>query len=269
MTRTRYETRHGPTGTIAVHVRVDGPDGKRLWWEVGGRFGLGGLALRDLEPWATERVARLDPSEPVIVTEGERAAAALWAVGLPAVGTFGAEVVPSTVALARVAAGRRFLAWPDADEAGRRHMVAVADTLYQAGARAVYLLDYRPTAVPPWPKGHDAADFVASFRGSPEVARTAVVMLAGEWMERLARPVGGTDRRASPDRHPDRNDGSVTAALAARYGLAARPGRSVRCPVHDDRHASLSILRDDRRAICHAPTCAWASPGVTARDIAA
>jgi hypothetical protein len=35
----------------------------------------------------------------------------------------------------------------------------------------------------------------------------------------------------------------------------AAPGRSVRCPAHDDKVASLSILRDDRRVICKSPSC--------------
>lgn len=48
----------------------------------------------------------------------------------------------------------------------------------------------------------------------------------------------------------------VSVVLDRSYGLAnARPGRSVRCPCHDDAHASLSIAADDRRAWCHAPAC--------------
>jgi hypothetical protein len=35
----------------------------------------------------------------------------------------------------------------------------------------------------------------------------------------------------------------------------ARPGKAVRCPAHDDRNPSLSILPDDKRAICKTPGC--------------
>ena len=35
----------------------------------------------------------------------------------------------------------------------------------------------------------------------------------------------------------------------------ARPGKAVRCPAHDDRNPSLSILRDDKRVICKTPGC--------------
>lgn len=37
--------------------------------------------------------------------------------------------------------------------------------------------------------------------------------------------------------------------------MNAQPGRAVRCPAHDDKNPSLSILRDDRRVICKAPSC--------------
>jgi len=35
----------------------------------------------------------------------------------------------------------------------------------------------------------------------------------------------------------------------------AEPGRSLRCPAHDDVHPSLSIFPDDRRVLCWAPDC--------------
>ena len=35
----------------------------------------------------------------------------------------------------------------------------------------------------------------------------------------------------------------------------AAPGKLIHCPAHDDQRPSLSILRDDERAICRAPSC--------------
>lgn len=55
-----------------------------------------------------------------------------------------------------------------------------------------------------------------------------------------------------------REDGpveSVTALLFELFGLHSAPGRSVRCPFHDDRAPSLSISRDDERAWCKSPAC--------------
>jgi hypothetical protein len=51
-------------------------------------------------------------------------------------------------------------------------------------------------------------------------------------------------------------DDSVSAVLIELFGvLNAEPGRSVRCPLHDDHRPSMNIARDDRRAWCHAPAC--------------
>lgn len=44
-------------------------------------------------------------------------------------------------------------------------------------------------------------------------------------------------------------------ALLALMGVDATPGRGVRCPFHDDQHASLNVAPDDERIWCHAPTC--------------
>lgn len=52
------------------------------------------------------------------------------------------------------------------------------------------------------------------------------------------------------------DDESASAILRELWGvLNAQPGRVVRCKAHDDRHASLSILKDDKRAICRSPGC--------------
>ena len=52
-----------------------------------------------------------------------------------------------------------------------------------------------------------------------------------------------------------REPGSVTAALAAGWGVLTTPGRSVRCPLHDDTNPSLKVAPDDQRAWCWSPSC--------------
>lgn len=47
----------------------------------------------------------------------------------------------------------------------------------------------------------------------------------------------------------------VTSLLHAMGQTKAQPGRSVRCPFHEDRHASLSVSTDDQRVWCKAPAC--------------
>jgi len=54
-----------------------------------------------------------------------------------------------------------------------------------------------------------------------------------------------------PEDPPD----SVSLVLGHFWGTQAVPGRTIRCPLHDDRSASLSVLADDQRAICKSPSC--------------
>ncbi len=52
------------------------------------------------------------------------------------------------------------------------------------------------------------------------------------------------------------DDGSASDLLRELWGCQnAAPGRTVRCPAHDDKKSSLNILRDDKRAICMASGC--------------
>ena len=49
---------------------------------------------------------------------------------------------------------------------------------------------------------------------------------------------------------------SASGLLMSLWGVQrAAPGRSTRCPAHDDKIASLSVLPDDERVVCHAPGC--------------
>ncbi len=54
----------------------------------------------------------------------------------------------------------------------------------------------------------------------------------------------------------------ISAVLIRDWGVErAAPGRTVRCPAHDDRSPSLSIARDDLRAWCHSPGCPFEAGG--------
>lgn len=270
----RYEVRGADGRLVAVHVRRDDGRGHKHgpWWEgPDGTRGLpSGLRLVDLPLFGTEKLAVWPMALSIVLTEGERAALALRSVRVPALGTVtGAGACPTPAALA-ACRGRRFVLWPDHDEAGEFHMDAIGAALWLAGAQAVYELRYRPTvAACRWLAGYDAADFVAGFRKqTARLARATVAALLEDWAVPVARPVRAA--KSTSSRTPcarSREDGSVVAALADRFGLRAVAGQTARCPAHPDRRASLSVLRDDRRAICHAPLCAWARPGVTARDI--
>jgi 5S rRNA maturation endonuclease (ribonuclease M5)/energy-coupling factor transporter ATP-binding protein EcfA2 len=150
---TRYEIRD-PDGTlVAVHVRIDTPDGKKMWWERDGRKGLGGLRPANLPLYG---VHRLGDAREVIVVEGEKAADALLALGLPALGTVcGASATPSEDAL-RPLVDRVVFLWPDGDEPGRRHMQRIAERLHALGCADVRMIEWREV-----PEKGDAADYVA------------------------------------------------------------------------------------------------------------
>jgi hypothetical protein len=65
-------------------------------------------------------------------------------------------------------------------------------------------------------------------------------------------PRGLGEYRRSISRTP----GSPASALLQSIGATnAQPGRSVRCPFHEDSHASMSIADDDERVWCKAPEC--------------
>ena len=61
----------------------------------------------------------------------------------------------------------------------------------------------------------------------------------------------------TPDwmRRPREKGGDVLALLAGLGLPNVVPGRTVRCPLHEDRNASMTISRDGERVWCHNPEC--------------
>jgi hypothetical protein len=256
----RFPIRDTKGQVVAYHCREDGPGGKRMWWELpDGTLGLGGLRTEELPLYGAHAAHRWDLDQPVIVVEGEKVAHAVALAGWQVVGTVtGAAGWPSRESLMPLL-GTTALLWPDADEAGRQHMLRVAAILGDEGEGI--------TAYTRWidwagaPPGGDAADALAA---GVDVA--ALVAAAGPVIG--DPPDDPPPRRGTPAVRPARRDVgaespierfnaavTVSDVLGRLYGLQARPGRTVRCPVHDDRHASLSVMRDDRRVYCFSPGC--------------
>ena len=81
-----------------------------------------------------------------------------------------------------------------------------------------------------------------------------------DWASLWSPTIGPNDipkeyRRPRPP-YRDDNLGTASEILRDRWGvLDARPGKAVRCPAHEDKVPSLSILKDDERAICFSPVC--------------
>jgi putative DNA primase/helicase len=186
---TRYAIHDAAGNLIATHVRMDGPDGKRLWWEREGRKGLGGLPLADLPLYCAHLVARWSPGSVIVVTEGEKSCDALLSRGIPALGTVtGASGCPGREAL-EVLRDRPVVLWPDHDETGAAHMRRV-DAALNGIASSVRWIKW---GVQP---GDDAAD----FEGSTDAFR----MLVGN---ALAPPTPDTE--STREKAPRRRQGSA------------------------------------------------------------
>lgn len=154
---TRYQLRDAAGTLIAFHPRVDFPDGgKTCWYETAtGARGLNGLPKEALPLFGSELLLANHNAE-VVLTEGEKAAAALQAAGVLALGTAtGASVIPNDTVLASLR-GHPVILWPDNDTAGQGHMAKIANALERLGIS--YCLLTWPEAPP---KG-DAHDFLAT-----------------------------------------------------------------------------------------------------------
>jgi len=95
---------------IAIHERIDGPDGKRfVWRQPDGTPGLNGTPLASMPLYG---IHLLDGRPTVVITEGEKCADALIMAGVPAVAsTTGAAATPGRAALADLT-GRDVVLWP-------------------------------------------------------------------------------------------------------------------------------------------------------------
>lgn len=155
-----YEIRSADGTLIAVHVRVDRPDGTKTfhWKSADGSTGLNGTAVADLPMFGSEMI--LADGDLVVVTEGEKSALAVREAGYRAVGTVtGAAATPADSSLA-VLAGHDVVLWPDADDVGRAHMMRIADRLPHLGVGSL-----RIVSVPGASNGADAADVDVSKIG--------------------------------------------------------------------------------------------------------
>lgn len=164
---TRYEARNESGDLVAVHVRKDYADGDKavIWYGPDGLLGIKrlGIELADIPLYGLSDLLAADAGAAVFLCEGEKATDALKSIGLLAVGTMcGADVTPSQRVLAPLI-GHEVLQWPDNDEAGHKHMRAIAAALIPRDTicRRIVWSDA--------PKKADAADFRAAGLGRDEL----------------------------------------------------------------------------------------------------
>jgi len=162
---TRYEIRDVEGNLQAVHVRRGGPRGKSFTWEgADGELGLAGRSARSIPLFRSETLKAAGLAEPVIVTEGEKAADALTTIwpGLIVATVTGAASTPSAEVLDALR-GHPAILWPDRDTPGARHMERLGTALLPI-ASAVRILD-----VPGLPDHGDAADYVLAGHDAGEL----------------------------------------------------------------------------------------------------
>lgn len=88
---------------------------------------------------------------------------------------------------------------------------------------------------------------------------------AMRWVPVITTIPPGVFRNVRPPREEDKS--SASEILSTLWGLPeARPGRVFSCPAkeyhsHGDIHKGLSILPDDKRAMCHKPGCVLHNDG--------
>lgn len=249
--RTVYRVRDTTGAVIAEHVRVDLPNGKRMFWQLVGcdpRFGLGGLSTPDLPLFGSEMIPYLTAGEVVVVTEGEPAALALGDMGIPALATVtGASSTPGEDALAPLLPFD-VITWEDYDATGHGHMARVAGALIRLGGRARRLI---------WTgaqhKGDDAADFVE--RGGTRGTVELLIQAAEAWTVEAA----ASQRHVRPvyDRHDDTRVEAARSHLLrvveGKLGTGKKSGRSIwwRCPFHAERTPSFKVDLREPYYRCH------------------
>jgi hypothetical protein len=161
--------------TVAIHHRIDRANGKKeISWERNGKMSLDGLPVRLLPLYGMEQTPKILPGEPLIITEGEKAADALSAVNVHAMGTVcGASSAPDVAVLKKLA-HLDVILWPDNDEPGRTHMMKMAEGFAVLGKR-VKMLEWAGA-----PDKGDAFEFVSEGHGAADVL--ALIESAKEWI---------------------------------------------------------------------------------------
>lgn len=159
----RWKVSEDPdTGAPIEHVRLDFDDGsKRIWWERGGKKGLGGIDPATLPLYGKRHAG----SKHVIIVEGEKCADALNGfmdaddhTDYLAV-TLGAPKIPKDDALKELNLYDTVYLWPDNDDVGQELMRGLGERLVLMG-RSRDTIRIQEWQGPERPKGADAADYV-------------------------------------------------------------------------------------------------------------
>lgn len=157
-TITTYEVKEKDGTLVAIHQRIDFPDGRKefVWVRPDGTKGLNGKPVSDFPLYS---INKLQPNTDVVIVEGEKSCEALWSIGIPSVATYGSQIIPTPRRLRElveiVGDGRIYL-WADNDPEGRKHMERIAQILLdEVGYDNLWFVSWKDA-----PEKGDAADAV-------------------------------------------------------------------------------------------------------------
>lgn len=111
------------------------------------------------DPRPLYRMPELANVDEVILVEGEKAADALWAIGMPATSALGGAKAPTNKTDWSPLAGKRVIIWPDKDKVGWEYAEKAGEAIMRAGATSVSTLIPKDQ----WRDGTDAADVAAAY----------------------------------------------------------------------------------------------------------
>ena len=111
------------------------------------------------DPRPLYRMPELANVDEVILVEGEKAADALWAIGMPATSALGGAKAPTDKTDWSPLAGKRVIIWPDKDKVGCEYAEKAGEAIMRAGAASVAIL----TPKEQWRDGTDVADLAAPY----------------------------------------------------------------------------------------------------------
>jgi hypothetical protein len=172
-----YEDKTGKE--VGVVVRWDTPDGKHIR-QLSLQTNGSGWAIKGMPPprplYALSELLATRPGDRLYITEGEKAADAVRAIGLIATTSAGGSMAASRTDWSPVAQCEVVIL-PDHDEAGERYAADVARLTAAAGARLVRIVRLS-AMLPNAPAGFDAADLLELLGDDREGMREAIEKLA-------------------------------------------------------------------------------------------
>lgn len=215
------------------------------WISPDGGIGLQGRRLSTLPFYGSERIPSFNKDEWIFIVEGEKTADAVLSVGKNALGTFGASNIPETEILSTLR-DRKILLCPDNDEPGYKHMMELGAKLKEFTSSQLWL-DPPDGAE----KGWDLADGIAE-KGI-------------EIFEELRYRLREVPEPPPPEPRPEprrvkvksRRYADIKAKIdlteyISRYSEIRKTGTGYKfhCPLHEDKHPSAHIYREQRRWWC-------------------